>query len=267
MNQPSSKSDLIAKFVTGTPDRSIDGVVEGLRSGRITAESSPVGVARLPGVSTEVATRAAELFSEIPREFDPEILADHLEISKSVRSIERLGSPDVQIVWTGPESTGTLVRPTASVIDEMLSKVRDSGEILLVGYSLTAPAGSAMEKVIAQLEDATRRGAQLTLILHSDEEETNLSNLMNIWNVFVRKPTVYTWNPDASDGYTSLHAKCLVVDRLDALVTSANFTFHGLESNLELGLRIIGGQAGTIFERFESLIAHGILTEWNPTST
>jgi len=100
------------------------------------------------------------------------------------------------------------------------------------------------------------------LILHSDDREKNLSNLREVWSVFTKKPKVYTWMPSGEHPYTSLHAKCLVVDRLDALVTSANFTFHGLESNLELGLRVMGPQAASIFERFENLIAEGILTKW-----
>ena len=83
-----------------------------------------------------------------------------------------------------------------------------------------------------------------------------------VWDVFTKKPKVYTWTPSGEHPYTSLHAKCLVVDRLDALVTSANFAFHGLESNPELGLSVMGPQATSIFERFEHLISEGILTEW-----
>ena len=95
-----------------------------------------------------------------------------------------------------------------------------------------------------------------------EDEDTNLQNLLKLWNVFVKKPKVYTWRPPPDHPYTKLHAKCLVVDRLDALVTSANFTFHGLESNLELGLRVRGPQARAIAERFDHLIASDVLKPW-----
>ena len=47
-----------------------------------------------------------------------------------------------------------------------------------------------------------------------------------------------------------LHAKVIVADRHDALVTSANLTHAGLLENLEMGLRIQGAMAvrcGTAF--------------------
>jgi len=148
----------------------------------------------------------------------------------------------------------------------MLEGVRDAGEVLLVGYALTAAQGTFMERVVELMVDAARRRATLSIVLHSDNEEsTNLDNLMSLWDVFVKKPKVYTWRPPPNHPYTKLHAKCLVVDRLDALVTSANFTFHGLESNLELGLRARGLQAAAIAERFDHLIASGVLQPWTKT--
>ena len=146
----------------------------------------------------------------------------------------------------------------------MLEGVRDVGEVLLVGYALTVEQGSIMERVIELLIGAARRRATLVIVLHSDEDETaNLDNLFKLWDVFVKKPKVYTWRPPPDHPYTKLHAKCLVVDRLDALVTSANFTFHGLESNLELGLRVRGPQAAAIVERFDHLIAAEVLRPWS----
>ena len=45
-------------------------------------------------------------------------------------------------------------------------------------------------------------------------------------------------------------------------MTSANLTFHGLESNLELGLRVRGPQAAVVAERFDQLAAMGVLETW-----
>jgi phosphatidylserine/phosphatidylglycerophosphate/cardiolipin synthase-like enzyme len=65
-------------------------------------------------------------------------------------------------------------------------------------------------------------------------------------------------------GYRLRHANALVVDRLEALVTSANLTYHGLEANIELGLRVRGPQAAAITERFHHLIAAGEFEERRP---
>ena len=56
-----------------------------------------------------------------------------------------------------------------------------------------------------------------------------------------------------------LHAKVIVADRRDALVTSANLTHAGLLENLEMGLRIQGVTAGTLVRHFDLLIEEGIL--------
>ena len=194
---------------------------------------------------------------------DESSLAVALRVGNRLRSVERLTRPEIEIAWTGPAAAGPLVRPTSNILEDMLASVRDAGEVLLVGYALTVQPGTTMERVVSLLVDAARRRASLSIVLHSDEEETeNLDNLMALWDVFVKKPKVFTWRPPPDHPYTKLHAKCLVVDRLDALVTSANFTFHGLESNLELGLRVRGPQAGAIAERFDHLIGSGVLEAW-----
>ena len=180
-----------------------------------------------------------------------------------LRVIERLDQPEIEIAWTGPDAEGPLVRPMASVVEEMLRNVREIGEVLIVGYSLTAENGSVMHGIIDLLGDASRKGASVTIILHRDEGGQNRRNLLGAWNVKTRKPRILTWDPPHEHPYTKLHAKAMVVDRLDALVTSANFTFHGLESNLELGVRIRGPQAGAIAERFDHLISAGVVKTWD----
>jgi len=193
---------------------------------------------------------------------DEGAVAIALELGNELRRIERLDRPEIELVWTGPSAGGPLVRPTAEVVEEMIRSVRESGEVLLVGYSLTAEDGSMMRGVVDLLGAASKRRAAITIILHRDDGQMNRRNLMKAWDVFAKKPRVLTWDPPPDHPYTKLHAKALVVDRLDALVTSANLTFHGLESNLELGLRVRGPQAGSIAERFDHLIASGVLKDW-----
>ena len=203
--------------------------------------------------------KAASAFAELGGTSDSETVAAALRVGNRLRQLERLARPEVEIAWTGPGIDGRFVRSTSGILDEMLSGVRDVGEVLLVGYVLTASKGTFMERVVRRLQAAARRRASIYVVLHTDEEYSNVRNLMDLWDVFVKKPQIYTWRPPANHPYTKLHAKCLVVDRLDALVTSANFTFHGMESNLELGLRVRGRTAGSIAERFDQLIAAGIL--------
>ena len=61
-----------------------------------------------------------------------------------------------------------------------------------------------------------------------------------------------------------MHAKVLVADTRDALVTSANLTYHGFVGNVEMGVRIIGKPAKTVADVFERLLVEGEFVDWNP---
>jgi hypothetical protein len=260
---PSSPDHVLAALVAGTPPAAIDAIADALNTGVLTLMSSAVGIDALRGVGPDVARRTASAFQSIGSEFSAADVALALSTSNGLRRMELLSRPEIEIVWTGPVSPGTLVRSTAAVVEEMLRGVREAGEVLVVGYSLTAADGSLMKGIVDLLAEASKRGASVTLVLHRDSDEHNKSNLLLAWNVFARKPRVLTWTPSADHPYTKLHAKALVVDRLDLLVTSANLTFHGLESNLELGMHVRGPQAGVVAERFDELIAAGVLRPWD----
>ena len=266
-----SLTDELAELVAALPPSAIDALAEGLEVGRVVLTTSSFGFARLRGIGDDHAARIAGAFQQVVGassgtigDIDERSVATALRVANRLRLVERLTRPEIEIAWTGPAAAGPLVRSTSVVLEEMLEGVRDAGEVLLVGYALTAEPGTTMERVVELLVETARRRATLSIVLHSDEDETtNLDNLFRLWDVFVKKPKVYTWRPPPGHPYTKLHAKCLVVDRLDALVTSANFTFHGLESNLELGLRVRGPQAAAIAERFDHLIASEVLRPWS----
>lgn len=260
-----SPAERLAHFIVGTPPAALETIAAALEAGTIQLRSSSLELLDLPDVSTERARRAAAAFAHLPKDADPKAVALALRVANELRRVERLDRPEIEIAWTGPQASGPLVRPTRLVIEEMLQGVRESGEVLIVGYSLTVPGGSAMDRVVRLLEAASDRRAQVTLVLHRDETTDNRESLLRAWSVLVKKPRILTWSPPPDHPYTKLHAKALVVDRIEALVGSANFTFHGLESNLELGLRVRGPQAAAIAERFDHLEASGVLKPWDQT--
>jgi phosphatidylserine/phosphatidylglycerophosphate/cardiolipin synthase-like enzyme len=58
-----------------------------------------------------------------------------------------------------------------------------------------------------------------------------------------------------------MHAKVLLVDDSDLLVTSANFTHHGQAVNVEYGLRLSGEPARRTAVFFKAIEEQGILIE------
>jgi phosphatidylserine/phosphatidylglycerophosphate/cardiolipin synthase-like enzyme len=249
-------------LVAGSPTLAVEAIADALDAGALTLQSSSVGISALRGVDTQTARRCAAAFAQLKDDLDEAALSLALRVATGLRGVERLARPEIEIVWTGPEAEGPLVRPTTTVIEEMLRGVREAGEVLIVGYSLTAADGSPMAAIIDLLGEVSRRRAVVTMILHRDEAAQNRTNLLAAWDVRAIKPRLLTWDPPPEFPFTKLHAKALVVDRLEALVTSANLTLHGLRANLELGLRVRGPQAQAIALRFDHLIASGILSEW-----
>ena len=245
-------------------------LADALDAKSITLQSSPVGLRAVKGVPDDLASAAFRSFSSLDGELDETAVAAVIRTAAEIRDVERLDSPKVEVTWTGPKAEGPLVIESAAAIERCLKECRQAGEVLLVGYSLTVARSGAMNRVISLLVDASRSGAKVQVVLHKDEAVkswdeavNNRDELLKHWDVFVPRPKIYTWVPPADHPYTKLHAKCLVVDRLQMIVTSANFTFHGLESNIELGLLVRNQRlASAVHERFDLLINSGVLREW-----
>ena len=76
---------------------------------------------------------------------------------------------------------------------------------------------------------------------------------------------IFRWPPDnrprdEEGRIGTLHAKCAVADESLAFVSSANLTGDALESNMELGMLVEGGDtARRIRSHFDRLIQQGVL--------
>lgn len=163
--------------------------------------------------------------------------------------------PDPEIVWTGPVATsGGIVRSTWSVFLDMIESARQ--HLLLVGYNLTVQTNTT-ETILKSLAQAKRNGCHVTMALH--DNGINVTQLLRAWPEELAIPRMLKWKGRQNDQLASLHAKLLVIDRQDLLVTSANLSYHGMESNMELGVRIRGEQASQVVRHFQALEREGIL--------
>jgi phosphatidylserine/phosphatidylglycerophosphate/cardiolipin synthase-like enzyme len=157
-----------------------------------------------------------------------------------------------ELVATLPPEAPGLARPTERVIREMVE--RGSHEVILLGYELTDLS------MITLLAAASRRGANVFFIC--DRGRRTATRVLNAWPPGIAMPRIFhdRERPDLAP-YASMHAKCLLVDGNDLLVTSANFTFHGLFGNIEIGVRLGGAPAGEARKIFSYLVESRILEE------
>ncbi|HEY1066305.1 MAG TPA: DISARM system phospholipase D-like protein DrmC [Pirellulales bacterium] len=238
-----------------------------LRSGRLSVRTSAAGMNRIIGRSAtvELATRLKSLsdggWSEIQA---TELIDAIVEARGSRRATEDL----VELVWTGPEVEGTINRDTAVVVRELFSSAKES--VLISGFSVHQ--GRDVFRGLAERMCALPAlQVRLYLDVHLGGDrltERNASDLVvrfsqkfveHDWPLEARRPEVY-YDPRPStgehDAWSCLHAKCVIVDRRVAFVTSANFSRAAQERNIEAGVVVRSPPfAGRLADHF------GMLTE------
>lgn len=175
-------------------------------------------------------------------------------------------APATQLVWTGPKVEGSFLRATREVVRELLRGAQ--AELLVVGYWIAARGDGEgiIEEVVASLADAVTRGVVVSVVVDERvrlDGRDNRHILVSVWPVGVALPKFLTWRLPPGDQHLKLHAKVLVADRRDALVTSANLTSYAMDRNMEMGVRIVGQPAVNIARHFDLLEAHGILEPYD----
>lgn len=159
---------------------------------------------------------------------------------------------DAELVATLPPGVPGIARPTSQVLQEMLRPL--IREVILLGYEITD------RDVMKLLAGATSRGAEVIMIC--DRERGAAQRVLEGWPPNLRRPRIFhdrKW-PEKS-AFASIHAKCLLVEGSDLLITSANFTFHGLHGNVEVGVRLSGPPAAEARKIFSHLVESGIVEE------
>jgi phosphatidylserine/phosphatidylglycerophosphate/cardiolipin synthase-like enzyme len=100
------------------------------------------------------------------------------------------------------------------------------------------------------------------MVLDSGEKSYGKNNrdvLGDLWPSGKALPELLTWEVPESEKHLKLHAKVLVADRGDALVTSANLTMHALDRNMEMGVRVSGPAGQRIAHHFDLLRVKRVL--------
>ncbi len=239
-----------------------------LRSGRIAPPFSPLVLRRYVSESM-AAPVAIELQQRVAGGMESRHLADCLEMLCQDRRHRPIAEDLIDLVWTGPEAPGIVNRDTSVVVGEMFRNAKES--VLVAGYAVYQ--GHVVFKELAErMDQIPQLQVQMYLDIHRPQhDQSSPSELVRIFaERFVhkewpghRRPNCYydprSLVPDQAKR-TSLHAKCVVVDKQDAFVSSANFTEAGQTRNIEVGVLVRSQSlARKLINHFESLAALSIL--------
>lgn len=180
-------------------------------------------------------------------DFPGTALALALDTAQAAR--RAIDVPMVEVVVTGPDSPAAPVRLTSEVVRQLIDGA--VSRVTIVSY-----AAYRMTSVITALDAAVTRGVNVSLILESAEklEGGGGADAYAKYRTF-QWPTDRREPPDAK-----LHAKAVIIDDRDVLLTSANMTNAAYDKNIELGVLCRGGGvAHQVQSHFDSLIARGVL--------
>lgn len=234
-------------------------LIEALEEGRLVRPVSALAVARL------VAGAPNELTAEL------DVLLERsgaggaaLALKLMVQARGERESSVPELVWSGPDESHQ-TRDTGVVVRELFAQAER--EVVLSGFVVVD--GSEIFRLLAErLDSLPALEVRLFLNVQADETRSDEARLMAFARDFAnrqwpghRLPKVF-YDPRAFSerraDRAALHAKCVVVDRKLALVTSANFTPHAQRRNVELGVLLRDELlAARIAEQFEGLVDHG----------
>jgi len=156
---------------------------------------------------------------------------------------------ETEFVATLPTAATVAARSTPTVVAEMLKGARR--EIVALGYEMDE------DTFIDQLAEAARR-VPVTLIW--DRERAAESRPLERWPPGAPMPKVFQDRPrDNAARYAKMHGKAILVDGSDLLISSANFTFHGLHANVEFGVRLRGKAVERAADVFKAMVESDLL--------
>jgi phosphatidylserine/phosphatidylglycerophosphate/cardiolipin synthase-like enzyme len=161
----------------------------------------------------------------------------------------------VEPVWTGPGSHRVPMRATAPVLVDLVKAARS--HLLLMTYS----AGPYQPLLVA-LSSATERGVEVDIAVETLQGAGSALNGSEPAAAFsgLKGARLWHWAPGNRASGARMHAKVAVADRSTLLVSSANLTSSGIDSNIEAGVLVRGGTAPErVVEHFTELVVSGVL--------
>jgi phosphatidylserine/phosphatidylglycerophosphate/cardiolipin synthase-like enzyme len=167
--------------------------------------------------------------------------------------------PELELVWTGREGGATLSRDTSQVLPQLFA--RAERRVIVAGFAFYE-ASNLFEPLHARARDA---GVEVEFFIHVDG--TGQDARMSPANFFtyswpwrdVTPRLYYDARADAADASSTMHAKCVIVDDREVLITSANFTGRAQHDNVELGVLIRDPEfAARVSGQWHALVTRGL---------
>jgi phosphatidylserine/phosphatidylglycerophosphate/cardiolipin synthase-like enzyme len=236
-----------------------------LRTGHLTGgTATPFTVSyAVPSVSEAAAVELSSLLASGLESQHASLLLEALVAERRLHA----DAAGLELVTSGPDIAGT-TRDTGVVLRKLFAEAEQ--RVQVVGFALHQG-----REIFAALAERMRHRPDLAVRLCLDirrapGDATRTDALLRRFvERFVRQewpgprlPDLFYDPRSLAEGEAhraSLHAKCVVVDGIRALIGSANLTEAAQQRNIEIGVVVSGTTAEAIEQHFNALIAGGHL--------
>jgi len=228
-------------------DSDLKSLIDGIKARRVSLPATSLQIKHL--VASELVDRVVETINaQHAIGFTADQMVTTLELLRADRNQRKNREVEIDLVTSGPEADGVTNRETAVVVREMFKHASKS--VLVVGYAVFQ-GQQVFEALAKRMESHPDLDVKFFLNIARPDGDRNKSTVLvsrfmqrfksKQWPANCRLPEIY-FDPrsvaDDAPVRSSLHAKCVVVDREQVFVSSANFTEAGQFRNIEVGLRI-----------------------------
>lgn len=255
MTEPTEEPRPEDSGLTDVPLAELRQLLRAVEAGRL---SVPFTAASLQAAGLQATADACGVFAYLDRAG----VLTLLRIAIAERSRRPL--PRVSLVWTGPDTRASRSRDTAVVVRELFESARRS--VVIAGFWF-----HNARDIFKPLRDRMRsNGVEVSLFVDLGQYlsprdprgiDAALATFMrDSWTPEDPLPAIYyDPRPDA-ESRVRLHAKCIVVDEVRVLITSANFTDRAQTRNVEVGAFVEDAElARTLVAQWRGLVDAGVM--------
>lgn len=247
------------------PEGVLRALVTALRTGRLKPPFSRATVEHLVGGPPWLADELAATGQPVSA------LAWGLELLAHERDAWRSRWDGIALTWTGPEDVVTETRDTGAVARQLFAGAQRS--LLVSTYALDE--GAKGENLLAVLRHRMAHhelDVRFYVNLPREYQDERPASLILAEHRSRLREKIFTWKPQPSVFYdrralepghgprACLHAKVIVRDDAQTLITSANLTEAAQERNIEAGVLIDDAAfARGVVSQFERLVGAAVL--------
>lgn len=176
------------------------------------------------GVNASFTKVIVELKEHFQNCSDEEI-TDIINLCMQLYSAKKTERAD--LVLTAPDSFRVKALRTKETLQKLIEGTEKS--LTITGYSISDYFAEMLDIIIRK----SQRGVYVRLYVNDmEKQKAVLDRLMAYKSRFLQ---VYEYQKQEDDKMAALHAKIIVSDVKKSLVSSANFSYHGMKGNIEIG--------------------------------